>query len=65
MTLSHLELAELREQLHGAGRALRISEPTDGPHEDRLGGGGPMMEFDPDSDVQDHFRALREARAAR
>jgi DNA-binding XRE family transcriptional regulator len=37
---------------------MNLSQPTpDAPLEERLCGGGPMMEFDPDSDVQDYLRS--------
>lgn len=42
---------------------MNIEQPKgDGCFLERLGGGGPMMEFDPDSDVQDYFASLRRQR---
>ena len=35
-------------------------QTIDLPLTERMGGGGPMMEFDPDSDVQDYLRSQRQ-----
>lgn len=43
---------------------MNITQPADGPFTDRMGGGGPMLEFDACSDTQDWLVERSRLRAA-